>query len=51
MRFLVLFAVIACASAMVVFDAKLDSEWENFKALHQKTYETVSEESYRYEII
>ena len=47
MKFLVLFAVVACSSAMVLFDTKLDSEWENFKALYEKEYNTQSMESYR----
>ena len=47
MKFLIAFTIIACASAMVLFDTKLESEWEDFKVLHSKSYNTQSEESYR----
>jgi hypothetical protein len=51
MKFLVvIFALAACASALILFDRKLDGEWEQFRSLHNKLYGSSNEESFRYTI-
>jgi len=38
MRFIILAALIACASAASIFDATMDVHWSNYKAVHGKNY-------------
>lgn len=36
------------ACALTIYNVSLDSEWNNFKQIHQKAYKTKEEESLRY---
>ena len=47
MKYLVVILIIACASAKSLFDTKLDNEWEEYKNLFNKNYETKKEEGLR----
>ena len=47
MKLVIFLAFISHAASMVLHDTKLESEWEQYKALFKKTYQTVSEERFR----
>jgi len=48
MKFLVAIALlVACASAATIANPELDSTWAEFKKMHNKKYETTSEEQHR----
>ncbi len=38
MKFIILVALIACASAASIFDVTMDVHWSNYKAVHGKNY-------------
>lgn len=45
---LVALAVVACASALTLFDRTLDGQWEEYKKFYTKIYANSREEAYRY---
>lgn len=48
MKFLIVVtALVACASALSLFDSTLNNEWESYKSKHSKLYKDKEEESYR----
>jgi len=47
MKLIILAVLVACISAASIFDAQLDSHWENFKIVHSKKYESNHDETLR----